>query len=112
MREASELPALQCCLLCGRTLTDRAAHDALEERVLEAIRAEHPDWESDDEACQPCVTHYRSLIKGRASRSERLREEEYRRLPHRLKRLSFQSLTRLTNFLRVKCLGRGIEIHE
>ncbi len=61
-------PGWQCCLLCGRTLTDRALHDALEEPVLAAIRAEHPEWSSIDGACQPCVSHYRSLLRERLAR--------------------------------------------
>jgi len=35
---------MQCCLICGRTLTDREVHDALEEQVLKSIRDEHPEW--------------------------------------------------------------------
>ena len=37
-------PAFQCCLVCGRTLTDRALRDESEGRVLAAIRSEHPEW--------------------------------------------------------------------
>jgi hypothetical protein len=72
MSEIMTQPIMQCCLVCGRTLTNRAAHDALEESVLEAISAEHPEWVNEDGICALCVTHYRELLKARISRSERL----------------------------------------
>lgn len=62
--------ALQCCLTCGRTLTDREQHDALEASVLEGIRAEHPEWADAEGNCAPCVTHYRALLKARVVRAE------------------------------------------
>lgn len=41
MKDVIEVtPGLQCCLLCGRTLTDRALHDGLEELIINAIRFE------------------------------------------------------------------------
>lgn len=57
--------SLQCCLICGRTLTDRALHDELEEAVLATIRAEHPQWVDAGGACEPCAKHYRELLKAR-----------------------------------------------
>lgn len=67
-------PALQCCLLCRRTLTDREQHDKLEESVLAAIRAEHPEWAHNAaEGCDPFVAHYRALLRGRAARAEQPR---------------------------------------
>ena len=66
-------PGLQCCLLCGRTLTDRALHDELEGRVLDAIRAEHPEWVGEGGACAPCTKHYRGILKSRASRAQQLK---------------------------------------
>ncbi len=78
---------MQCCLVCGRTLTNRAAHDALEERVLEAISSEHPEWMNEDGRCALCVTHYRALLKARISRSERLRATADRSWSRRVGRL-------------------------
>jgi hypothetical protein len=79
--EAAIPQGWQCCLLCGRTLTDRALHDALEEPVLAAIRAEHPEWSSVDGACQPCVNHYRNLLRERLTREARLEVETQSRWP-------------------------------
>ena len=69
----SVTPGLQCCLLCGRVLTDRALHDRLEEPVLASIRAEHPEWTGTDGACVPCVRVYRKLLEERVTRAERVR---------------------------------------
>lgn len=75
-------PGLQCCLRCGRVLTNRVLHDALEEPVLASIRAGHSDLEGPAEACQPCIEEYRNLLNERQSRSARVREEDNRsRLP-------------------------------
>jgi len=63
---------LQCCLLCGRTLTDRALHDRLEEPVINAIRLEHPEWANADGTCAPCLSAYRKLLEDRLTRDERL----------------------------------------
>jgi hypothetical protein len=79
--EAAIPQGWQCCLLCGRTLTDRALHDALEEPVLAAIRAEHPEWSSVDGACQPCVNHYRNLLRERLTREARLHVKPESRWP-------------------------------
>ena len=68
-------PGLQCCLLCGRTLTDRALHDRLEEPIINAIRLEHHEWAGANGACAPCVSAYRGLLAGRMTRAERLRVE-------------------------------------
>lgn len=78
MNEVSEItPGLQCCLLCGRTLTDRALHDRLEEPIIDAIRLEHPEWAGADGACAPCVSAYRELLAGRLTRTEKLRAETW-----------------------------------
>ncbi|MBA3323342.1 MAG: hypothetical protein H0T45_18125 [Pyrinomonadaceae bacterium] len=69
----SVTPGLQCCLLCGRVLTDRALHDRLEEPVLASIRAEHPEWASADGDCAPCVSVYRKLLEERMTRAQRMR---------------------------------------
>lgn len=69
-------PGLQCCLRCGRMLTDRVLHDALEEPVLASIRAGRGG--SGDGAsgeCQPCIEEYRSLLNKRQMRAERPPEE-------------------------------------
>lgn len=81
MNEMPELtPGLQCCLRCGRVLTDRALHDSMEESMLYAIRARHPEWaqKKADEAsedCQPCLSEYRRLLNDRHTRAELLRAE-------------------------------------
>jgi hypothetical protein len=69
------IEGLQCCLLCGRVLTDRVLHDRLEEPALASIRAEHPEWASLDGACAPCVDAYRKLLADRITRDERLRQQ-------------------------------------
>jgi hypothetical protein len=65
--------ALQCCLICGRTLTDRDSHDKLEESVLRTIRAEHPEWIEVNGACEACIFYYRKFLKERATREETVR---------------------------------------
>ncbi len=81
MNEATELtPGLQCCMRCGRVLTDRALHDSMEESMLYAIRARHPEWaqKTTGEAgeasgeCQPCLNEYRRLLSDRQTRAERM----------------------------------------
>jgi len=72
---------MQCCLICGHTLTDRKAHDALEEQVLKSIRDEHPEWTNGSGACEPCVGHYRQLLKERATREEKVLAASRRRWP-------------------------------
>jgi hypothetical protein len=73
MDENIELtPGLQCCLRCGRTLTNRALHDALEEPVLASIRAGRGgDVNGATGECQPCIEEYRSLLNKRQKRAER-----------------------------------------
>ncbi|MGB8511023.1 MAG: hypothetical protein WCD76_21815 [Pyrinomonadaceae bacterium] len=87
LSEAAITPGLQCCLLCGRTLTDRALHDALEQPALDAIRAEHPEWSSVDGACQPCVDYYRELLRERMTREERASAPPVKRRPNWLAKL-------------------------
>lgn len=87
LSESELTPGLQCCLLCGRTLTDRALHDALEEPVLAAIRAEHPEWSGVDGVCEPCVEHYRRLLRERLTREESTRVQTEPRRPNWLSRL-------------------------
>lgn len=73
MNENIELtPGLQCCLRCGRVLTDRALHDAFEEAVLASIRAGRGSSSSDsgDGECQPCIEEYRALLNKRQTRAE------------------------------------------
>ncbi len=97
MSEAREMmsvtPGLQCCLLCGRILTDRALHDRMEEPVINAICSEHPQWANADGTCAPCVSAYRKLLDDRLTRDERLRAEyESQRL-----------WTRVSRFFVAKC---------
>jgi hypothetical protein len=76
VEESKIAEGLQCCLLCGRTLTNRALHDALEEPVLESIRLEHPEWSQSNGTCQPCIEYYRHLLGERLTRAENLRAAE------------------------------------
>ena len=74
-------PGLQCCLRCGRVLTDRALHDALEEPVLASLRASRPGAANPDAACQPCLEEYRNLLSDRQTRSAQPRRTEQGRKP-------------------------------
>jgi hypothetical protein len=90
MNKISELtPGLQCCLRCGRLLTDRALHDGLEEPALDSIRISHPEWASGTDAdCQPCLNEYRRLLGDRLIRFESAGEEVTKTwLPARVSRL-------------------------
>lgn len=91
-------PGLQCCLLCGRTLTDRALHDRLEEPVINAIRLEHPEWAgAGDGTCAPCLSAYRKLLEGRITRAERRRiETENQNMRARLGRFFFRGKISVT----------------
>ncbi|HEX8422202.1 MAG TPA: hypothetical protein VF634_02260 [Pyrinomonadaceae bacterium] len=77
MSENIELtPGLQCCLRCGRTLTDRTLHDAFEEPVLASLSAGRGGVAGGAVGgCQPCIEEYRSLLNKRQTRAERLVEE-------------------------------------
>ena len=66
--EVNITPGTQCCLVCGRTITDRELHDSLEAPALAAIRAEHPEWGVNDGPCEPCAARYRELIRERSAR--------------------------------------------
>jgi hypothetical protein len=70
-------PGLQCCLRCGRTLTNRALHDAFEEPALASIRAGRGNsvGGSVEGECQPCIEEYRALLNRRQMRAEQLVEE-------------------------------------
>lgn len=68
-------PGLQCCLRCGRMLTDRTLHDAFEEPVLASLRAGRGGVNGAAGECQPCIEEYRSLLNKRQTRAERLVEE-------------------------------------
>lgn len=68
-------PGLQCCLRCGRTLTDRTLHDAFEEPVLASLSAGRGTVGGGKGECQPCIEEYRSLLNKRQTRAERLLEE-------------------------------------
>jgi primosomal protein N'' len=69
--------APQSCLQCRRFVTKREQHDAFEARLLEMIRAQHPEWaESDSVVLQ--VEHYRALLQRRKRRSSRERAERLR----------------------------------
>lgn len=60
---------LQCCLRCGRVLTDRTLHDLFEDAALEGIRAGRGDGAPDEEVCEPCVRDFRTLLRRRRTRS-------------------------------------------
>jgi thioredoxin reductase (NADPH) len=53
-------------------------HDDLEQRVLAAIRAEHPEWVNADGECKLCIARYRALLKRRALRVEAERTKSKR----------------------------------
>lgn len=73
-------PGLQCCLRCGRVLTDRALHDAFEEPVLASIRAGRGGSSSSSSSaggeCQPCIEEYRALLNKRQTRAAQFVLEE------------------------------------
>jgi hypothetical protein len=94
-------PALQSCLRCRRVVTKREQHDAVEERVLETIRAEHPEWASITGASDPYLNQYRKVLQMRKSRSARARAE---RLHARVRRS--RQLTRLSELVRRCWRGR------
>ena len=77
MSENIELTeGLQCCLRCGRVLTDRALHDAFEEPALASIRAGRGGANASAGSraggeCQPCIEEYRNLLNQRQARAER-----------------------------------------
>lgn len=73
--------ALQCCLVCGRTYTERALHEALETAVIASIREAHPEWVDERGGCGPCVGRYRKLLRDRLTREERVRASTRRRWP-------------------------------
>ena len=73
LTDAQVPTGLQCCLFCGRVLTDRALHDAMEAPALAAFRAVHPELSSGNDACVPCVEEYRNLLEERKTRSERIK---------------------------------------
>jgi hypothetical protein len=82
MNEILDLtPGLQCCLRCGRMLTNRALHDAFEEPALASMRAGRVvggDKISVDGAateCRPCIEEYRNFLSKRQARAERPAEE-------------------------------------
>jgi hypothetical protein len=71
-------PGLQCCLRCGRLLTNRALHDTFEEPVLASIRAGRVGGDEAggaDGECRPCIEAYRDLLNKRQARAERPAEE-------------------------------------
>jgi bacterioferritin-associated ferredoxin len=69
-------PGLQCCLRCGRMLTDRALHDALEEPVLASIRAGRGvDSSGAGGECQPCIEEYRNFLNKRQARAAQHAEQ-------------------------------------
>ncbi len=73
--------ALQYCLICGRTLTDRGSHDKLELSVLRTISSEHPEWIETNGACEACIFYYRRFQKKRTTREETVRTALRRRWP-------------------------------
>jgi hypothetical protein len=96
VKQAPTRLAMQCCLICGRTLTDRRVHDALEEQVLKSIGSEHPEWTNGSGACEPCIKHYRQLLDDRSTREERVLAGSRRRWP----RFVVVLTQRLQNLLR------------
>lgn len=77
-KKARKRSGVQCCVVCGRMLTDRALHDALEQQVLAVIRSEHPEWVEANGACTLCIKKYRAILTQRARRAEEEREKARR----------------------------------
>ena len=75
MSDTDTTPGLQCCVMCGRKLTDRSLHDSLEQAVLAAIRAEHPEWVDTNRVCELCIRKYRMILEHRRRRVEEAREK-------------------------------------
>ena len=75
MSEMDTSSSLQCCVLCGRMLTDRSLHDDLERAILAAIRSEHPEWVDANGICELCIRKYRMLLEQRRRRVEDAREK-------------------------------------
>ncbi|RMG51917.1 MAG: hypothetical protein D6723_09720 [Acidobacteria bacterium] len=71
---------LQCCTICGRTISDRELHEALENHIIDAIGQEHPEWIESDGACSRCVEHYRSILAHRHQPPTRRSVPWWRRL--------------------------------
>ena len=94
-------PAPHTCQKCGRVVTKREQHEALEERVLETIRAEHPEWVDAADEGDPYVEHYRALLRQRKERSARSRAE---RLHARVRRQRWRARLRAL----ARKLGGGI----
>ena len=63
MSDTDTTPGLQCCVMCGRKLTDRSLHDSLEQAVLAPIRAEHPEWVDANRVCELCIRKYRMILE-------------------------------------------------
>ena len=66
------MPALQCCLLCRRTITDREQHLSFRDCVMAMLRVEYPDWASQTASrCDSSVASHRPLPERRTERPER-----------------------------------------
>lgn len=71
---------LQCCTICGRTISDRELHETLENHIIDAIGQEHPEWMESDGACARCVEHYRRILARRREPPIRRSAPWWRRL--------------------------------
>ena len=62
-------PGLQCCLRCGRVLTDRALHDSFEEPALASLGVRRAAGSAArGGGCGECIEDYRSLLGERRER--------------------------------------------
>lgn len=74
------------CLRCRRVVTKLEQHAALEERVLETLRAARPAWADAEGEGAPHVERYRELLRLRQKRRARDRAERLRRRVRRYRR--------------------------
>ncbi|MBU1122231.1 MAG: hypothetical protein ABIH71_07285 [Candidatus Omnitrophota bacterium] len=53
------------CNICGRMISERKAliHVKAEEYIMNLIKKDHPQWNSDDPSCHVCIDYYRKLVK-------------------------------------------------
>ncbi|MCA9407538.1 MAG: hypothetical protein KC733_02525 [Candidatus Omnitrophica bacterium] len=54
------------CSLCGKTVQGDAVEfiNHTETRIIDEIKANHPEWEEKDGVCRKCVEYFRRQLKG------------------------------------------------
>jgi ribosomal protein L37AE/L43A len=58
-------PGKYHCQICNREIDEKVAltHIKSEEYLINLIRKDHPDWDTDKDTCHHCVEYYRRLVK-------------------------------------------------